>query len=82
MQNACMTTITIRNVSEATHAELVARAAERGRSLQEFLKAVLDDTAQKPDMQTLMARARERVRNNPNTLTTEKIIEYLDEIRQ
>ena len=58
--NACMTTITIRNVPEDTHAELVAKAAAAGQSLQEYLKAKLIEVADRPDMATLMARIRAR----------------------
>ena len=41
MQNACMPSITIRNVPDETHEELAARAAASGKSLQEYLRAEL-----------------------------------------
>jgi plasmid stability protein len=78
MQNACMTTITIRDVPEETHAELVARAKAAGKSLQEYLRAKLIEVGNRPDMATLMARIEKRVQEHPNTLTTEKILEYRD----
>lgn len=78
MQSACMTTITIRNVNPATHAELVARAEKKGQSLQEFLNSLLEETVEKPDIDILMAEIRERKAKNPNNLTTEKILEYRD----
>ena len=82
MQTACMTTITIRNVPEETHAELVARAAAAGQSLQEYLRTTLIKTADKPGNEALMARIRERKAKYPNNLTTEKILEYLRSQRQ
>ncbi|MGE0059134.1 MAG: hypothetical protein AB7P33_09945 [Dehalococcoidia bacterium] len=77
-----MTTITIRDVKAATHAELVARAARKGQSLQEYLKALLEESVVKPDMETLMAQIRERKAKYPTNLTTERIIELLDETRR
>ena len=78
MQNACMKTITIRDVPEETHAELVNRASAAGQSLQEYLKATLIEKASKPDMKTLLERIEKRVQANPNKLTLEKILEYKD----
>ena len=78
MQNACMTTITVRNVSAATHAELVRRAAAKGQSLQEYVQGLLDEAAERPDMQELMARIRERKAKYPSNLTTERILELRD----
>ena len=54
-----MATITIRNIPEDTHAELVARAARAGQSLQEYLKGQLMDIAGKPEMKEWLARVRE-----------------------
>ncbi len=77
MQNACMTTITIRDVPEDTHAELVKRAAAQGKSLQEYIRQTLIDRARKPDMTTLMARVEERVKKYPSTLTSEQIVDLI-----
>lgn len=41
MQNACMVSITIRDVPEPVRAALAAEAKRRGQSLQAFLLAVL-----------------------------------------
>lgn len=78
MQNACMTTVTIRDLPKATHTELKARAAAKGQSLQEYLKAMLVEQADKPDIETLMAGIRKRKAENPSNLTSEKILEYKD----
>ncbi len=50
------TSITIRNVPDDTHAELVARAALSGQSLQEYLRGHLIQLTSKPDMKVLMAQ--------------------------
>lgn len=76
MQNACMTTITIRNVPTETHAELVKRAAAEGMSLQEYVKQTLIERARKPDMRELMDRIERRVNASGTHLTTEEILEY------
>jgi plasmid stability protein len=81
MQNACVTTITIRNVPADAHAELVKRAAAKGQSLQEYAKQALVEKTQKPDIDTLLKRIEDRLAKNPNNLTTEQILEYLDRIR-
>ena len=47
-------TITIRNVPDGVRNELAARAAMKGRSLQEFLRHELVDLASKPDRQALI----------------------------
>lgn len=53
-----MTAITIRNVPEHVRAELAARAARSGRSLQEYLLAELSELAELPDPADWMAEVR------------------------
>ena len=69
--------ITIRNVPTEVRDELAARAARAGQSLQEYLLAALMDRAGRPDVRTVVERARERVRITGNGLTTEQILEAL-----
>ena len=52
-------TITIRDVPNDAHDELMARADLYGQSLQEYVRTELDTLAGKPDMKELMARLRE-----------------------
>jgi len=78
MQNACMTTITIRDVPKDVHAILVARAGKQGRSLQELLKAILEREASRPDMSDLIERIEKRVKSSESHLTVEQILEYKD----
>ena len=84
MQNAVMptTSITIRNVPEETHAELAARAALCGQSLQEYLRAELVDLARRPDAKALMARVHERKQVSKSRLSPEQILAYRDAERR
>jgi plasmid stability protein len=77
-----MTTITIRNVPEETHAELAARAARAGQSLQEYLRATLVEVAQRPDKQAWLAAVRARVLATHSSLSTDKILAYRDADRR
>lgn len=52
--------ITIRNVPDEVRRELVARAARRGQSMQEFLRIELERLASRPSVDELLARMRER----------------------
>lgn len=70
--------ITIRNVSDETSAELASRAAAKGQSLQEYLRAHLDEIAGKPDMAALLARVESRVAETGSTLSAEDILRHRD----
>jgi len=72
------TSITIRNVSDETHAELSARAKATGQSLQEYLRGRLDSMAQGLDAHAWVARVRARKESMKTGLTTEQILEYRD----
>jgi plasmid stability protein len=83
LQNAIMSTsITVRDVPDETHAELAARAASRGQSLQEYLRSQLVALAQRPDAQTLMARVRARKLSTESSLTTERTLDHRDSDRR
>jgi plasmid stability protein len=75
-------TISIRNVPDDTARELAARAATRGQSLQEYLKAHLVDLARLPDPEALVRRIQGRKRTIPSTLTAESILRHLSEDRR
>ena len=53
--------ITIRDVPDAVRDELAARAARAGKSLQEYLRGMLVDSAARPPVDDVIARARARV---------------------
>lgn len=53
--------VTIRDVPDEVRDELAARAARAGKSLQEYLRGMLVDTAARPPVDDVIARARARV---------------------
>jgi hypothetical protein len=78
MQNACMPSITIRNVPAETHEELAARAAASGRSLQEYLRAELIRLASRPDMSAWLEGLREDKKLLHSTVSTADILRARD----
>lgn len=59
-RNACMASITIRNVPDDVRDELAARARLSGRCRQEYLCSELAEFARCPDLDVLIAEARRR----------------------
>jgi antitoxin FitA len=57
MQSACMKTVQVRGVPEATHAILRRRAAAAGMTLQEYLRSLLDEVAAVPTVTEVLERA-------------------------
>jgi antitoxin FitA len=53
--------ITVRDVPDEVRDELAARAARAGKSLQEYLRGMLVETASRPPVEDVIARARARV---------------------
>jgi len=70
------TSITIRNIPTETRDELAARAARSGRSLQEFLRTTLIDLADKPDIDTVLARIAARKQTTGSSLSVDKILAH------
>lgn len=70
--------ITIRDVPDETTAELAARAAATGRSLQEYLRGRLVDLAAQPDAEVMLVRLRERKRATGGTLSADVIVDHRD----
>lgn len=56
-----MPSITVRDVPEPVRAELAARAARAGQSLQEHLRTMFEDLVARPSPDDVLARARARV---------------------
>jgi plasmid stability protein len=56
-----MVVVTIRNIPDRVRDELAARAARAGKSLQEYLRGLLVEAADKPSVDEVLARARARV---------------------
>lgn len=76
------TSITIRDVPDKARDELAARAAATGRSLQEYLRAQLIELASRPDVETVLARIRERKQRTGTRLPAEKILSHRDADRR
>lgn len=76
------TSITIRNVPNQTRDELAARAARSGRSLQEYLRRELIALADKPDMESLLARIAQRKEVYQTNLSAEEILAFRDQDRR
>jgi antitoxin FitA len=74
--------ITIRDVPDDTSAELAARAALTGRSLQEYLRARLVELAQTPDPEALLVRVAARKSATGGSLTPEQILGHRDADRR
>jgi len=77
-----MASITVRDVPDDARDELAARAARSGRSLQEYLRAELTDLASRPDVETLMARVRNRKQRTASSLPAERILTHRDADRR
>ena len=74
--------ITVREVPDAVRDELAARAARSGKSMQEYLRALLVEQASKPAQEDLIARVRERVRLSGSKATTQSILAARDAERR
>ena len=71
-----MTSITIRDVPDDVRDEPAARAARGGRSLQEYVRMQLVELARRPDVETLMAKVRERKQRTGSRLSTASILRH------
>ena len=56
-----MVAVTVRDVPDDVRDELAARAARVGKSLQEYLRGLLVQAAERPTVDEVLARARTRV---------------------
>ena len=82
LHDACMPSITVRDVPLEVRDELAARAARTGRSLQEHLLAELIELARKPTVDEVLARARARVEATGSRLPAARILELRDADRR
>lgn len=74
--------ITIRDVPDDVRDELGARAARAGQSLQEYLRGMLVDTAARPPVADVIARARARVGATGSRVDAEAILRARDADRR
>jgi hypothetical protein len=74
--------ITVRNVPDSVRDELAARAARAGKSLQEYLRGMFLDTAARPPVDDVIARARARVTATGTHADAESILAARDADRR
>lgn len=74
--------ITVRDVPDAVRDELAARAARAGKSLQEYVRAMLIDAASRPPVSDVIARARARVDATGVRVDAESILAARDADRR
>lgn len=74
--------VTVRNVPEPVRDELAARAARAGQSLQEYLRTALIESASRPSVDDVIARARARVSATGSTLAVADILDARDADRR
>ena len=77
-----MVAITVRDIPDGVRDELAARAARSGKSLQEFLRGLLVDTAARPSVNDVIARARARVEATAVRVDASAILEARDADRR
>ena len=70
--------MTIRDVPDHTRDVLAARAARAGMSLQEYVRAELNELADRPSPDEFWERVRHRVRTTGTQLPAEFILEARD----
>ena len=74
--------ITVRDVPDEVRDELAARAARAGKSLQEYLRGMLVETAARPPVDDVIARARARVEATGARVDAESILAARDADRR
>jgi plasmid stability protein len=74
--------ITVRDVPDEVRDELAARAARSGRSLQEYLLAMLVEAAARAPVQDVIARARRRVETTGSRVEAAAILAARDADRR
>jgi antitoxin FitA len=74
--------ITVRDVPDNVRDELAARAARAHQSLQEYLRGMLIDSAARPPVGDVIARARARVDVTGSTVSAASILAARDADRR
>ncbi len=74
--------ITVRDVPDEVRDEHAARAARAGKSLQEYLRGMLIDSADRPPVADVIARARARVNATGVRANSESILAARDADRR
>jgi plasmid stability protein len=74
--------VTVRDLPQEVRDELAARAARAGQSLQEYLRGMLIDAADRPAVADVVARARGRVAVTGVRVDAESILAARDADRR
>ena len=74
--------ITVRDVPDDVRDELAGRAARAGMSLQEYLRGMLIQSATRPTVDDVLARARSRVESTGVRVDAESILAARDADRR
>jgi antitoxin FitA len=74
--------ITIRNVPDKVRDELAARAALKGKSMQEFLRAELEHLAARPSVEAWLQQVRKRKRATQTRVSARQILDQRDAERR
>jgi plasmid stability protein len=74
--------ITVRDVPDNVRDELAARASRAHQSLQEYLRSMLIDSAARPPVGDVIARARARVEVTGSTVSAASILAARDADRR
>jgi plasmid stability protein len=74
--------ITVRGVPDHVRDELAARAAQQGKSMQEYLRGELERLADRPPLDRLLARIRERKATAATVVPPEEILAHRDADRR
>ncbi|MET3962899.1 plasmid stability protein [Marmoricola sp. OAE513] len=69
-----MATVQIRNLDDEAYATLRRRASESGRSLQEYLRLLLEESARKESVAGALQRMRADVMWAENSVTLDDIV--------
>ena len=81
LQNACMPSISVRNVPEATRDALAAKAALAGQSLQEYLLAQLVEMAERVELAEILAEMKDIASVWDTSVTSEQILDAIHDGR-
>jgi len=68
--------INIRDVPEKVRDELASRAALRGQSMQEFLRAELERLAARPSVEAWLLQVRKRKHSMQTRLSVKQILDH------
>ena len=82
LQNACMPSISIRNVPQETRDALAAKAAQSGQSLQEYLLAQLVDIGNRVELAEILAEMNAIALAWENSVSSEQSLDAIHDGRR